>query len=296
MRYYLFSITLFLITINLSAQPGSSYKTNEKGNTLLWEINGNGLMQPSYLLGTFHLLCKEDIQFSEALKQALKNSSAVYMELDMDDPSVILGGLSMLNMKNGKKLKDLYTEEEYKRLEKFFEDSLKTKLTMFQSMKPMMLSSLVYPRLMGCKDMSGVEEQVMKLCKEYKKEIRGLETMAFQAAMLDSIPYQEQAIELIRTIDSLQKSKRYLDSMIQAYKNQDMVTLERMLNSNEFDMEGDLDVLLNQRNRNWVVQLKTIMSKESVFIAVGAGHLPGEMGVIGLLRKEGYEVRPIENK
>jgi uncharacterized protein YbaP (TraB family) len=43
------------------------------------------------------------------------------------------------------------------------------------------------------------------------------------------------------------------------------------------------------------MQFNTIMKKESVFIAVGAGHLVGEMGLISLLRKEGYTVRPIEN-
>jgi len=61
-------------------------------------------------------------------------------------------------------------------------------------------------------------------------------------------------------------------------------------------MQDNQDILLNDRNKNWVGQLKKIMKKEAVFVAVGAGHLVGEQGLIALLRKEGYNLRPIENK
>jgi len=53
---------------------------------------------------------------------------------------------------------------------------------------------------------------------------------------------------------------------------------------------------LNNRNKNWVKKLKTIMHERPVTIAVGAGHLPGKNGVIELLRKEGYTVKPVLNK
>jgi uncharacterized protein YbaP (TraB family) len=36
-----------------------------------------------------------------------------------------------------------------------------------------------------------------------------------------------------------------------------------------------------------------IAKKQSVFCAVGAAHLPGETGVIELLRKKGYTVEPV---
>ena len=79
-----------------------------------------GLSKPSYLFGTFHLMCKEDIHFSKELKQAVKNAEEVYFEMDLDDPANTLGAMFVMNMKDGKSLKDLYTEDEYKRLNKFF--------------------------------------------------------------------------------------------------------------------------------------------------------------------------------
>jgi uncharacterized protein YbaP (TraB family) len=270
--------------------------TNKDDNSLLWEVSGNGLDSASYIFGTFHMLCKRDIHFSEQLKQAVKNSREIYFELDMDDPSVMLGGLMLMNMKGGKKLEDLYKPEEYKKLAGFFKDSLQMPLAMFGNMKPAFLESMLYPKLMPCKNVSGVEEELMKVAKEDHKEIQGLETMEFQASVFDSIPYEEQAKELLTTIDSLNAYKLSFDTMINVYKSQQLKKIEELFNKSEFGMEDNQDLLLNNRNANWVKQLKDIMKKERVFVAVGAGHLVGEKGLIALLRKEGYRVRPLENR
>ena len=54
--------------------------------------------------------------------------------------------------------------------------------------------------------------------------------------------------------------------------------------------------LIYERNANWVEELKKITPSTSVLVAVGAGHLPGEKGVISLLKKEGFTVVPVNNK
>lgn len=282
---------------SMQAQPGDQMiKTNKDDNTLLWEISGNGLQNPSYLFGTFHLLCKEDIQFSSALKQAITNCEEVYLEIDLDDPATLLAGLMLMNMKDGKKIKDLYKPEEYSRISGYFKDSLHTPIGLFQSMKPGFLTALLYPKMMPCNSVSSIEESIMQLAKEAGKEIRGLETMAFQASIFDSIPYENQAEELLQAIDSMENSKKYFDQMLRAYKDQQLDDIEKIMNDPDFDMENNRDILLDNRNTNWVKQLKEIMKKRSVFIAVGAGHLVGKMGLIALLTKTGYVVRGLENK
>lgn len=291
----LFSAVFLLASCNAQNQP-LKLETNKDDNTLLWEITGNGLQRPSYLFGTFHLMCKDDIHLSESLRKAIKATDEMYLEMDMDDPSILLGGMMLMNMKEGKKLKDLYTKEEYNKVESFFSDSLGTPIGMMQGMKPMFLESLLYPKMMACKSLSGVEEELMKLAKDAKKEIKGLETMEFQASVFDSIPYTEQAKDLLKTIDSLPQYRRYFDTMLTVYKNQQLTEMETLFNKSEFGMEENKELLLDNRNKNWVAQLKQIMKAKSVFVAVGAGHLPGKAGVIELLKKEGYTARPLFNK
>jgi uncharacterized protein YbaP (TraB family) len=185
---------------------------------------------------------------------------------------------------------------EYKKIESFFNDSLHMPFVMFQKMKPYFLVALLYPKMMKCKTFSGIEEGILKLAKENKKEIFGLETMEFQAAVFDSIPYEWQAKELMKNIDSLDKGKNEFDTLMNAYKNQQMDVLEKLISKSEFGTEEYEDVLLNRRNANWVEKLDTIMKSKSVFVAVGAGHLLGKKGLIKLLRKAGYSVDPLINK
>ena len=53
--------------------------------------------------------------------------------------------------------------------------------------------------------------------------------------------------------------------------------------------------LLEVRNENWMVKMPDMMKDKSTFFAVGAAHLLGEQGMINLLRKKGYVVKPILN-
>lgn len=278
------------------AQKETSFVKQKSANTLLWEISGNGLQKPSFLFGTFHLLCPDDIQFSEQLKNAVNQSDEIYMELDMDDPSTLMEGMLYMNMKDGKTLADLYTPEEYKKLQTYFSDSLKTPLMLLERAKPYFLVALLYPKMMNCLTPAGVEEELLKVAKQDKKEIKGLETIQFQASVFDSIPYEWQAKELLKNIDSFAFYKQEFADMVRLYKNQQLDSMQNLAGASEFGSDKYEDLLLNDRNRKWVKKLKDIMKTESVFVAVGAGHLTGDNGLIHLLQKEGYKVDPLLNK
>lgn len=290
-------LTLLTVFYSCNAQTKQpKLILNKNDNSLLWEVSGKGLKQSSYLFGTFHLMCKNDIHFSAQLKTAVSRADKVYMEMDMDDPATMFGGLLLMNMKDGKTLQQLYTADEYKKIESYFTDSLHTPISFIQRMKPFFLEALLYPKMMPCKTISGVEEELMKVAKLEKKEIKGLETMEFQAAVFDSIPYEEQAKELLKSIDSMASYKNLFDTMMNVYKSQQVAEIEKLFSKSEFGMEDHQDILLNDRNKNWVVQLKIIMKTTRVFVAVGAGHLVGKLGLIALLRKEGYSVKPLLNQ
>lgn len=292
---FTFLLSFASFFLGCQAQNNKGLATNEDNNTLLWEISGKNLKQPSYLFGTFHLMCKEDINFSANLQAAMKAADEVYFEMDLDDPANTLGALFLMNMKDGKTLKDLYTEEEFARLNNFFKDSLSMPMAMLQKMKPLFLEALLYPKLMDCKNMSGIEQELLAMAQKDKKEIKGFETMAFQASVFDSIPYKTQASSLLKTIDSLSTYKVYFAKMLEVYKTQKIDSIQSLFSESEYGQAENMDILLTKRNQNWVEQLKTILKTKSVFIAVGAAHLVGDDGLITLLRKEGYTLTPIQN-
>lgn len=277
------------------SQSISTLKKNTDNNTLLWRISGNGLSKPSYLFGTFHLLCRGDIHFSNSLRSALNQSDRVYMEIKMDDPNMLSNSMKYLVMKNNQSLKDLVSDSEFNILNNYFSDSLKMPVTVLQNIKPYFLLAMLYPKMLSCSNISGIEEELLKLVKSDDKPLYGLETIEFQAAIFDSIPYKVQAKELMQTIDSIKYSKSEFTEMSDDYKNQRLDKLNQLMLKTEGVTKQYDNILLDDRNKKWVNNLKDIIKNKSVFIAVGAGHLSGPKGLINLFRTEGYTVEPLLN-
>jgi hypothetical protein len=146
-----------------------------------------------------------------------------------------------------------------------------------------------------CDTKNGIDVRIMEYAAEVKKDTKGLETVAFQASLFDSIPYREQARELVRTIDSIGKYEKVLKDMVAVYNTQDIEKLHALATHEEAGISAYTDLLLYKRNKNWVSQFTEIAKEKPTLFAVGAGHLGGEDGVINLLKQKGYTLRPLEN-
>jgi uncharacterized protein YbaP (TraB family) len=279
----------------------SSFAQQHKDeNTLLWKISGNGLERPSYLFGTVHMICKEDAFLSNNLVKAIEKADRVYLELDMDNIMEMLGAMKNMKMNNDTTLADLLTPEEYQLAKKYFEEHVSMlPFSVLETYKPMVASSLLMESTMVCDNQVAMEQLVMEEAKKNNKRIEGLETVAYQMSIFDSIPYKVQAKELLRSIstDSVNNDgEKEFRELMEAYKDQDLKKLGGMIAKSDEGMMQYEDLLLGNRNHNWVEKLKTLLKDKSLVIAVGAGHLPGEKGLINLLRKEGYKVAPVDNK
>jgi len=264
-------------------------------NALLWEISGNKLAQPSYLFGTMHILCTEDAVLSEPLKAAIERSDKICFEIDLDDAGQMLNSLKFLRMNDGQKLSDLLSPADYARVKDYIDaHKLPLPLSMMNRFKPYFVSSLIGERMMDCPSTKGMEQQIMTESGKYNKEIMGLETIEFQASIFDSIPYEQQAKELVTYIDSIDSYKTVTAQMLDFYKKEDLTKLNELLLKSDPGMESYMDLLLYKRNRSWIDPMQKQMAAESTLFAVGAGHLGGEKGVISLLRQKGFTVKPIK--
>jgi len=296
-------ILLVVAAISASAQKAIVKKNaKEKQSptllekTLLWEISGNHLTKPSYLFGTMHLLCAADAQLSDSLRYAISNAKQVYFEIDLDNMMETLGAMRYLNMNNNTKLSDLLTEAEYQRVEDYFKKN-KTMLpmSMMEHLKPYFITSLIAESKFPCAEKDGMEQVIMKEAKKDGKPINGLETVQFQASVFDSIPYKRQAKDLLKMIDSAGVAGDSSDAqLVEVYRRQDLNKMQEMT-ADEEGMGDFLDLLLYSRNASWAKKMPAIMHDAPALFAVGAGHLGGEKGVINLLRKAGFILRPMKH-
>jgi len=262
--------------------------------SLLWKITGNGLKSPSYLYGTVHVTC--DATLEKPTIDALANTSQLYLELDMDDPKMQMTMMQGMMMKDGKNMKSMMSEADYKMVDAYFTEKLGTGLNVLGMMKPAMVSMLVLPSLMDC-PMQSVETELMKVVAAQKKEVLGLETIQEQMAVFDAIPYQVQVDELVKSVkDKFEKDKKELEKMYTTYKTKDIDAMQKMTAESENKITSDYqDDMLNNRNANWIPKIETIASTQPTFFGVGAAHLGGPKGVIALLKKKGYKVEPVLN-
>jgi len=268
-------------------------------NSLLWKITGNGLPKPSYLYGTIHMICKDDAALGDSLVAAIERSDRVYFEVDMDNLMEMLSAFKDFKMRNDTTLADLLSKDDYKKVKEYMES--KSQLLPFSKLetyKPMLASSLLMESGLSCEQSVAMEQLILEVAKKNGKRIDGLETMSYQASIFDSIPYKLQAEQLLKYVNTngdKGAADKQFEEMIAAYKAQDIEKLGEFVKDDD-GLGNYEDVLIYNRNRNWVEKLKKIMPEKSLTIAVGAGHLAGEKGVIRLLRKEGYTVKPVKYK
>jgi uncharacterized protein YbaP (TraB family) len=265
-------------------------------HTLLWKISGNGLKKPSYLFGTMHILCAGDASLSDSLKGVIGRVDMVYFEIDLSDMSAMLTAMKYMQMKDNKKLSDLLSDKDYAKVKDYFaKHSSMLPFGMLERFKPLLISSLIEEESLACKSTDGMELMIMKEMRLNNKPVKGLETVAFQAGLFDSIPYDRQAKDLVNYVDSVEEYKKMTHDLASIYKEQDLDMIDSLSRKGDPGMNGYMDLLLYDRNRKWVGALDTLMAGKSLLVAVGAAHLPGDAGVINLLRKRGYTLTPVKN-
>lgn len=280
---------VFLFSICLM----QSIAQSNKANALLWEISGNGLQQPSYLFGTIHMICKEDFTFSELAKQTFNTSKQVYLELDMDDPQLQSVMMGLMQLPGKESLKNKLGESNFNKLDSFLKKEMNMNLAVFDGFKPMLVMSLLAQRLLSCAAMESYEMNFVKMASEQKKELLGLERVEDQVGVFDAIPDSLEIRSIMNMVNDFESQKKEFTRMSSLYKAQDLESLYQLMAQSP-EMMGSQELLLDRRNRNWIPIMESAMKKSSTFFAVGAGHLGGSQGVLELLRKQGYKVKPIQ--
>jgi uncharacterized protein YbaP (TraB family) len=260
-------------------------------SSLLWEISGNGLSEPSYLFGTFHIMCKQDFRISDTLENKIKGVKQFFGELKLDDPALQTKLMSKLIM-NGQTLQSMIPESEYPLISKKFQEITGMPLIMLNNFKPFMSLSLLALNSISCKETVQPETEFVKMAEKYEIPVMGLETVDDQLNAIDKEPIDSQILSLKKTVLNFDSVKHVMTEMIAVYQQRNIDSLFRYMQLS--GMSDDFEtVLLDKRNQNWIPIMEAAIRKGAAFFAVGAGHLGGQEGVIHLLRTKGYQLKPV---
>lgn len=288
---------LFAMALLLTAGAANSQ--------LLWKISGKDAKGDSYLFGTHHIAPVSLIDTTPGLKDAMAGVDAVYGEIDMSEmtsPSAQQVIMSAAMAPADSTVTKLLTAEQIDSvnavLGKYTNGMLKLdQLAMF---KPRMIDTqlgmlqtmVAFPEFNGQEQL---DNTIQLKCRELGKNIKGFETLEQQMNLLMSGSMTEQASDLMESVRKDSEAAEKARKLANAYMSADINTIENMFLDPDLGMdEKSRKMLIDDRNADWLKQLSSILPSESVFIAVGAGHLIGDTGLIKELQKAGYTVTPVK--
>lgn len=288
MRKTVITCTLILLVCS------SLFAQSKKYPSLLWEITGNGLQKPSYLFGTMHVSSKLAFHLSDSFYIAIKNADAVALELnpyywqrDMmqaDDAQKKIVGYMRSGANN-------YVDEKSFQFEKY-EDNIKAALTD----QPLVVNSLLYRSYQAQEDYEEntyLDLYIYQTGRKLGKQAAGVEDY-YQTQRIVFEAYQDALKEKNkRKVDTDGESAYDIEKKIQIAYRQGNLDMLDSLEKFQFASAAFVEKFLYKRNEIQAHSIDTIVKHRSLFVGVGAAHLPGKRGVIELLRKMGYKLRPI---
>jgi uncharacterized protein YbaP (TraB family) len=226
---------------------------------LLWEVKSKHSSKPSYVFGSMHSNDPRLFNFPDSLYVAFTNSDAVVLETDLtevyDQFDVRLQWLNF----------ELFQED------KNYTASRKATKTAYGSEdgRPQFLDAYF---------------QQTGFCAN--KQFFPLESVEDQLNLANKIDIFETT-----SVQNLFITK---EMFIETYLKGDIAGLTSLLKNQFKNSPKAYDALITQRNKNMSKGLDSLMRKQSVFCAVGSGHLYGPEGILQLLRAKGYKVRPVK--
>lgn len=295
-------ITMLLVAVFMSANA-----------QLLYKISGKGLAKPSYIVGTYHLAPVAFVDSIPGLRDAMAQTEQVCGELDMKqmtDQTEMQKMMQAMMLPEGTTLKTLLTDDEMTRLNAYMTKLMGVDMTnpmvegQMGKMTPQALNtqfSLItfMKHTPGFDPANLFDGYFQKAALEQGKSVIGLETMDFQVKVLfkgQTLERQKQLLMCL--VDNPEYHEDAAVRLTKAFEAQDLNKMQELMDekeNNDCDSKPEeKDAMINNRNADWLTKMPAIMTDKSTLFAVGAGHLPGDKGVLTLLRNAGYTVEGVK--
>ena len=272
---------------------------------LLYKVEGENLPAPSYIFGTHHLAPVSFLDSVSGLKEALLNTDAVAGEIDMTGSSVAMAMQMQpyMTAPEDSILSKVYSPQRFEQLNLMFEkgDIMPgVNLYALERLKPMAVINLVsisiFRKTMPDYDPSAqIDAILQKYAVESGKRVIALETPARQAELLFNFqPISVQAESLALLLENPEEAAENARELNKAYLDHDIATLKDLSFKDPNGDDPFMEALVDRRNTDWTERLDSIFRQQPVLVACGALHLPGEKGLLNLLKQKGYTITAVD--
>src|SRR5215203_7311429 len=284
-----------------SSHCQTSKLKSKKYPSLLWEITGKGLAKPSYLFGTMHVSSKMVFHLSDSFYLALKNADVVALETN---PGNWQEDFSRYDLEGNFYNYDFRTKGGYSEpddylsintLKAFPYEKLMEK-ALYSS--PSIINSFLYRT--NSEGSSDFEEDtyldlyIYQVGRKWNKIVCGVENFDESMTLMKEAYADAAKDKNLRERSYDADNDFSYGKLEEAYRTGNLDLLDTINKVNSTSAAFD-EKFLYKRNEIQANSIDSIIkTKLSLFVGVGAAHLPGDRGVIEMLRKKGYRLRPIK--
>jgi len=271
--------------------------------SLLWEISGKGLKKPSYLFGTMHVSDKLAFHLGDSFYNAIRSVDVVALETNPEFWQDDFSGSVFFRQQgraNGRgDIASLATQtSERMSISTFAFDSYEEIIKASLAVEPSMINGMLYrtygTRMDDFEEDTFLDMYIFQIGKKLGKRLTGVENFEESEKLV-----MEAYRDMMKDRNRKRKSFDYEGIVMNpkkledAYRRGDLDLLDSLEALNVFS-DAFQEKFLYKRNEIQARSIDTILRNTSLFVGVGAAHLPGKRGVIEMLREMGYTVRPIK--
>lgn len=290
---WILGLVILLFSNAMHAQPGKDYQS------LMWEIsNPQSKGKVSYLYGTMHVSRKLAFNLSDSFFIALNSADMIALE---SDPTTWLK--EIMNLKYATDYFGNYPANTYA-AKGFYQRAFDLKIPENEligdmiSSRDNMINSLQFrnnPYMTDFEEDTYLDMFIYMAGAKTKRPVLGLEDMEYTSD-LRRMAYSERRDRKNEKVipvwlEDMLKQKDLGTLFEDAYRKQDLDLMHEL--SSFYQSDFFRKWFIDERNRKMVDSLEVLMKDNSVFTGVGAAHLPGQFGMIQMLRERGYDVRPV---
>jgi uncharacterized protein YbaP (TraB family) len=285
-----------LILLSLIAPVLDAHSQSQK--SFLWKIQSK--TSTVYVLGSLHFAKKDIYPLSQKIENAFAQSDGVVVEADVND----IKKIDIQKMMESAfypaddALEKHVSPETFERVKKET-DGLRIPLELLNRQKPWFLAMTLVALeslKLGLDPSLGIDKYFLSKA-EGKKKVMELESLDYQISLLSGFSDEDQELFLVYTIKDLRTMEQEVSQLIQAWTSGDTQAMESILTrsvSEDKRLSPIFEKLIFERNRRMASRIEDFLqTKGTYFVIVGAGHLVGSRGIIGLLGGKEYMIEQL---
>jgi uncharacterized protein len=264
-------------------------------SSILWEVSGGNLTQPSYLLGTLKFMGEKEYKMPPVVERVLKSCSIFAIEDEVDHHAQHELNKT-IHFPKGQSLASVLSAEDYARVQVLFQNEFNVSKKVFTKkyapLTPLALS-ITMTRLSLHEGLKYYDIELLKMAKYHGLEAYSLEPIDREAQAIRAFAMPDQVKALLLSINNFQAQADEYKNLEAAYIQGDIEKVFEYTFHPFESNEAFIEEFYTKRNKEWLPKLEKMFSEQRSFVAVGVSHLEGENGLLNLMKSKGYTLTAI---